>query len=97
MRLLSLIVLVFGLGLTAPNADACYHDSTIREQEQEFESGYDPVVQPPVEEVEEPLPPEGIVYEEQQTAPQFHAAGLGGIGLGLLILGNVVLIARRKS
>lgn len=95
MRLLLILVAAFVLAV--PQAQACYHDSTVREQEQEFESGYDPAVTPPVE-AEELVPPESIAAAPAHQGPgqEVSLAGAGGLGLGLLLLGNLVVLARRR-
>ena len=96
---LSLLIAVM---VFSPSAFACYHDSTIREQEQEFESGYDPVVEPPLEvEEEDEYVPEAIAYVSKSVStvdqPNVQVAGLGGLGLGLLLLWNMALMIRRRS
>ena len=74
---------------------ACYHDSTVREQEQEFESGYEPVVEPVEEDAGPEVIPTGIT-KNHESQPEFQAAGVGGLGLGVLLLGNMLWLLRRR-
>ena len=99
MKSLLFAVLLSSSVLLAPAASACYHDATIREQEQEFESGYDPALQPPLPEVEEAAP-EGIaqvdMVEEQIAPAKIQLGGLGALALGSILIGNLLLLARRR-
>ena len=99
--LISCLAITLAVLLLSPAAQACYHDSTVREQEQEFESGYDPVVEPPLEvEEEDEYVPEAIAYQSKQVvevdSPEVQMAGLGGLGLGVVLLGNMAFFIRRR-